>query len=93
MDGFTLVEKIYASESGFVLSRHHDVQFWPDIAGDGRALPGAGRLRLLVKAHPAIGTAWRSHSPRAQRGEDKKAQLPLVTRYTVHDAGAPPPSR
>jgi len=85
MDGFSLVEKNSRAKR-VVRGRHHDVQFGGQTRRRG-ALRGAWRVRLLVETRAAIGIAG-SHSPRAQRG-DQKVPLPLVTRYTLQTR--PPP--
>jgi two-component system sensor histidine kinase/response regulator len=88
MDGFTLVEKIRQRKE---LSSIAIMMFSSaGHRGDGARCQGLGVSAYLLK--PIRQSELRAAILRVLSTGGQKAQLPLVTRYTLHDGGAPPVS-
>ena len=88
MDGFSLVEKIRQRKE---LSAVAIMMFSSaGKRGDGARCQDLGVSAYLLK--PIRQSELRGAILRVLNAGDNKAQLPLVTRYTLGDAGAPPVS-
>jgi PAS domain S-box-containing protein len=88
MDGFSLVEQIRAQKE---LSSIAIMMFSSaGQRGDGARCQKLGVSAYLLK--PIRQSELRAAILRVVSAGDQKAQLPLVTRYTLHDTAAPPVS-
>jgi CheY-like chemotaxis protein len=88
MDGFSLVEKIHQQKelSGAAIMMFSST----GQRGDGARCQELGVSAYLLK--PIRQLELRGAILRVLSAGDQKAQLPLVTCYTLHDAAAPPVS-